>query len=170
MPMPRPRTNSGKKKEAPTSWGMHILTTLLGGAISLALVWGGIQVVMTMMNHMSLNTQFRTANSQIAPYSAQWKLKSSVKYDAGFTCEDKENTCPSLLNEYTTDKPVTVKQLEALVPGKNEIAGDCQLATDTKRLCETTSTSGIFEYHSYVEKAEDGAGYLIVISGHPTKS
>lgn len=169
MPMPRPRTNNSKKKEEPTSWGVHILTTLLGGAFSLAVLWCAFQVLMAMMGHMSLNTQFSTANSSITPYSAQWTLKSSVQHKAGFTCDDKENPCPSLRNEYTTDKPVTAKQLEAMVPGKNEVVGDCLTANESKTVCETTSKSGMFEYYSSVQEAGEGQGYLIVISAHPPK-
>lgn len=168
MPMPRPRTNS-KKKEEPPSWGVHILTTLLGGAISLALIWCALQVFMAMMGHMSLNTQLSTAKGMVTPYATQWKLSSSVEYKAGFTCDDKENPCPSFRNEYATDKPVTVKQLESVVPGTNEVVGDCLTADESKMLCQTDSTSGIFQYHAEVKEAGEGQGYLIVISAHPPK-
>ena len=163
MPMPRPR----KKPEKKTSWGVHVVTTLLGGVVSLVLIWGGYQILMQIMHQTGSNLQMGTAKSMIAPNATQWKVKSSVEHKAGFTCDDKDNPCPSLLNEYTTDKPVTVKQLEALVPGTNKVTGDCQHANGSKILCETTAKSGIFEYHSHVEKA--GKGYLIVISAHPPK-
>jgi hypothetical protein len=164
--MPRPR----KKKEEPVSWGMHIFTTLVGGALSLALIWGGSQFVMVMMNQMTLNMQLSSAQGLVKPWTTQWNMKSSVEHKAGFTCDDKENPCPSFENEYTSDKPVTVKQMEALVPGTNKMTGDCQTPVSGKALCETTSKSGIFEYHAYVEEIGEGKGYLIVISAHPPKS
>lgn len=167
MPMPRPRY-AAKKKE-PTSWGVHIATTLIGGAISLALIWGGFQLVTHLLHNFSLNTSMGTTKSMIKLNTASWTLKSSTEHKAGFTCDDKENPCPSLLNEYTTDKPVTVKQLEALVPGTNEVIGDCQTANESKVVCETKSELGGFEYHSYVLAANETGMYTVVISVHPPK-
>lgn len=162
--MPRPR----KKKEEPPSWGVHIITTLIGGALSLALIGIAFQFVMGALNNTTLNMQLVSAEAMITPNATQWKLKSSVEHKAGFTCDDKDNPCPSLTNEYVSDKPVTVKQIEALVPGINAVTGDCQNPVEGKVLCETTSSSGMFEYHAQVEAAE-GKGYTVVISVHPPK-
>ena len=145
---------SSQSPKDQASGGVGALTTLIGGAISLALILGAIYlVVIPMLNTMSLNmSSLPSASASLYP-DPSWKLVSTVTHQAGASCDDKAHQCPSETKTYTSVKPITPAQIKRSILGSTaEVQGDCQHTPANQPLCSMhfhSATSG-FDYDSAV--------------------